>query len=67
MNPRQVQRVKDAAIALYKAKHFEAYDPELQTTICTILAFAEVWQQEGFGTIEVKIADRLPYEPIDQE
>jgi hypothetical protein len=67
MNNRQMHRVRDLAIRLYKDGNYGSYDPELQTMLCTILAFQQVAMQEYGIVIPFKLEERKPYQPIDEE
>ena len=41
-----LHKIREAAIELFKQKHFAQFDSELQATLCTILAFADFAQLE---------------------
>lgn len=65
MTQRQIQRIYDQALAIYKEKHFSAYPPEHQTIICTLLAFQNVLKQDKGISVPFEVLN-LPFpQPLD--
>lgn len=70
MNPKQMQRIYDLALEIWKEKHFSGYPPEHQLMVCTILAFTKVYQQEYGESVPFEIYELpfpLPVDMLDQE
>lgn len=67
MTPKQIQRVYDLALQIWKERHFSAYPSEHQLVLCTILAFCRVHFQYTGDTIPFQVEELLEYRSIDED
>lgn len=67
MNKKQIQRVYDLALEMWKEKHFSAYDTEHQLVLCTILAFCRVYYQTTGQEIDFQVLELPLYRSIDED
>lgn len=67
MSPRDIERIYEAAIQLFKSKDYRGYGAELQPTICTILAFVDEYERQTGQKLQFALNERAIPQPIDQE
>lgn len=67
MNQKQIQRVYDLALEIWKERHFSAYESEHQLVLCTILAFCRVHYQTTGQEIDFQVLELPDIRSIDDE
>lgn len=66
MTNKQLHKIREAAIQLYKDKHYQGYDTEVQPTLCAILAFIEEYNRTATVAVKFTVEERQPYQPVDE-
>lgn len=67
MTQKQIQKVADLALAIWKERNFSAYPPEHQLLLSSILAFCRVHYQLTGEEIPFEILTLPDLRPIDDE
>lgn len=67
MNQKQIQRVYDLALEMWKERHFSAYPAEHQLVLCTILAFCRVHYQTTGEEIPFEVLMPPDLRSIDED
>lgn len=66
MNQRDIQRIYEAAVQLFKDKNFSGYGAELQPTICTILVFVDEYERQTGQKLQFALFERKIPQSVDE-
>lgn len=67
MSPRDIERIHEAAIQLFKDKNFSGYGAELQATICVILSFVVAYEEQTGQTLQFQLQERQVPQSVDED